>query len=573
MQNVRSLRRSLLLALSLLSAGAASEALSSSAVRANPLLARPAGGYGAYLAGRFAQSQNDLGYAATELLAAHRADPANAELLMQAFLGCLLDARAEAVSLAAQLPDSPIAQLLLADQDAAAGRWDAAERRYRNLKREGLTQLVQPLLIAWAQQGAGRTDAALATLHPLLEGQRFRGIYALHAGLIADLAGRSADAARNYRIAQADFGGTNLRLAQILASWEARQGNASEAKRVIESMRQGSRELGIAVPALAARIDERPVANASDGIAEAYLALAASLRQQESSEFPLLLLRLALNLRPDLTAVRLLTADVLDLAKHPAQALAALAPIPESDPLYSLVQLRRAGLQQQAGNTEAATRTLERLAQDMPDRPEPLTQLGDILRAKSRFAEAVAAYDRAIERISQPTSGDWPLFYARGIAHDRAHHWDQAEADLEHALRLSPNEAYVLNYLGYSLTEQGRNLARAKQMIEKAAELRPNDGAIVDSLGWVLMRQGDSAAAVRWLERAVELEPEDPTINSHLGDAYWSIGRKLQAEFQWRRALNLNPEPSDAAKLEAKLREAAPGPVASPATAAARQVQ
>jgi len=567
MQNTRSLRR-LIFALSLLSACAASEAVGSSVVRASPLSGVAAGSYGAYLAGRFAESQDDFAYAATELLAAQRANAGNAELLAQAFLACLLDGRPEAESLAAQLPNSPAAQLLLADQDVAAGRWGSAERRYRDVPREGLTQLVQPLLIAWAQQGAGRTEAALATLQPLSEGQRFRGIYALHAALIADLAGRNADAARLYRVAQTDFGGTNLRLAQIVASWQERQGDASEARQTIESMRQGDQEFSIALPALMARDHERPVANATEGIAEAYLALAASLREQERSEFPLVLLRLALNLRPDFTAARLLMADAFDAGKHPALALSALAPVANSDPLYSLVQLRRAGLDQQSGDTDAATRTLERLAQEIPSSPEPLAQLGDIMRTKSRFAEAISAYDRAIERVAQPSRADWPLFYARGIAHDRAHQWDQAEADLEHALRLSPDEPYVLNYLGYSWAEQGRELSRARQMIEKAAELRPNDGAIIDSMGWVLMRQGDGAAAVHWLERAVELEPEDPTINAHLGDAYWAIGRKLQAEFQWRRALNLNPEPDDQAKLQAKLHEAASDPATVPATAA-----
>jgi tetratricopeptide (TPR) repeat protein len=567
MQNVRSLRRFLFLALAFFAA-AALQGVDWAAARANSVSSPTRGSYAAFLAGRFAESQDDFTFAASELLAAQRSDPTNHELLAQAFLACLLDGRSEATALARQLPGSPAAQLVLADQDAAAGRWESAEQRYRDVAQQGLTQLVKPLLIAWAEQGAGRTDAALATLQPLIEGQRFRGIYALHAGLIADLAGRGADAARFFRVAQAEFGGTNLRLAQILASWQARQGHPSESRQAIESLHQGSPELSIAIPALLQQVNDLPVASATDGIAEAYLALAASLRQQDSSEFPLILLRLALNLRPDLTAARLLMADVYDAAKHLGPALAVLAPVADSDPLYSLVQLRRAGIEQQSGNLDAAIRTLERLAQRTPDSSEPLAQLGDILRAKSRFDEAVDAYSRAIARVGEPTRADWPLFYARAVAQDRAHHWEPAEADLEQALKLSPDEPYVLNYLGYSWTEQGRNLARARQMIEKAAELRPNDGAIVDSLGWVLLRQGDTAGAVHWLERAVELEPEDPTINGHLGDAYWAIGRKLQAEFQWRRALNLNPEPDDAAKLQAKLHEAAADTVASPATAA-----
>ena len=136
----------------------------------------------------------------------------------------------------AQLPDSQAAQLLLGQAEVRAGHWQAAEQRFRALPRQGLTQLLQPLLIAWSQQGDGRTDAALATLRPFLDGQRFRGVYALHAALIADQAGRTADAAKLYRQAQAEFGGMNLRLAQILASAQARRGHLGEAQRILAGL-------------------------------------------------------------------------------------------------------------------------------------------------------------------------------------------------------------------------------------------------------------------------------------------------------------------------------------------------
>jgi len=193
----------------------------------------------------------------------------------------------------------------------------------------------------------------------------------------------------------------------------------------------------------------------------------------------------------------------------------------------------------------------------------PDEQRGDILREKQRFPDAIAAYDKAIGRIGHPAGSDWIVFYDRGVAEERAHLWPKADADFHHALELSPDQPFVLNYLGYSYADMGHHLNEARDMIQRAAERRPNDGAITDSLGWVMYRQGDAKEAVKTLERAVELDPEDATINGHLGDAYWAAGRKVEAQYQWRRALTLNPPPDDAAKLEAKLNTGHAGAVLS----------
>ena len=147
----------------------------------------------------------------------------------------------------------------------------------------------------------------------------------------------------------------------------------------------------------------------------------------------------------------------------------------------------------------------------------------------------------------------WALYYSRGIAYERSNQWNLAEADLEHALELKPDQPLVLNYLGYSWIDRGEKLHRGLKMIEKAVELRPDDGYIVDSLGWAHYRLGDYASAVEYLEKALELVPEDPTINDHLGDAYWKSGRMTEARYQWRRALQFKPDKEDVKPIEAKL--------------------
>ncbi len=556
MQHIRAAKRSVLIALTLLSACGASGVTSS---RSTDIGGAP----GDYLAGRFAISEGDYGTAASDLLRAADQEPTNPELTLQAFIASINAGRPEAAKLARRLPDSQVAQLVLADVDAKAGRWQAAEQTFHALPRQGMTQLLQPLVVAWAQLGEGHVDSALSTLRPYIDNPRFRGLFALHGAMIADLGNRSDEAGRLYHTAEGDLTEPNLRLAQILASWQARSGQAAEAQHTLAALPSVAPDMTIAMPGLLASATKRPVPRPIDGVAEAYFTFAALLRGQEANDFALIMLQLALDLRPDFAAARVLTADILAGQNHLQVALRALNEIASTDPILPVVQLRRAGLLDRLGRSDEAMKELDRMSRDYPSSPLPDVQRGDILRQKSHFPEAVAAYDKSIARISKPVASDWLVYYNRGVAEERSHQWDKADADFRTALKLSPDQPYVLNYLGYSYADRGWHLSEARQMIQRAAESRPNDGAITDSLGWIMFRQGDTQQAVKTLERAAELDPEDATINEHLGDAYFAVGRKLEARYQWRRALTLHPAADDVPKLEAKIASGRPGPVIS----------
>ena len=525
------------------------------------------GAFGAYLAGRFAATETDTEAAADSMLAALRADPDQPEVLNRAFLAALLDGRSEAQRLARRLPDNPAANLLLAGADVQAGRWDKAEQRVRALGRTGPVQVLQPALLAWIQLGRGQPDQALATLRPLVEQNRLRALNALHAALIADVAMRVRDAERFARMAVADQPQPTWRLAVLAAGVLHRAGRPQEAQRLLEQMAESGDDAALAITDQTRRalLATRGVASPADGWAEAYTALAAALRSQGSADFSLVLAQLAVRLRPGFAPALALTADALADQGHAEQALAVLSRIAADDPLAPVIGLRRAVLLDKLDRTEEAVALLRRLAETYPSMPQAAARLGDMLRARNRFAEAAVAYDQALARGGPGGERDWALLYARGIARERSGDWTRAEADFLRALEIAPEQPYVLNYLGYTWAEQGKNLDRAKAMLLRATELRPQDGNIADSLGWVLFRLGELPGAVTWLEKAVELEPRNSVINDHLGDAYWATGRQREARFQWQRAASTDPEPAELVKIEAKLRDGLPGYPASTA--------
>jgi Flp pilus assembly protein TadD len=273
---------------------------------------------------------------------------------------------------------------------------------------------------------------------------------------------------------------------------------------------------------------------------------------------------MALSLDPQRNDAWLMLGDILQQNGDVEGARVAYMKPKSNAAEFPTAQAKLAWSYQSAGDKEGALK-LARTAAATGDTEARIT-LSDLLRANEIYPEAIALLDTLIGEAKSP---DWQLYYARGQAYDRTGQWKAAEADLYQALKLRPDEAELLNYLGYAWIDRGERLDEAMGMVEKAVAANPRSGAIVDSLGWAHYRLGDYKKAVEVLEQAVELEAGDPEINNHLGDAYWRVGRRIEAEFQWQRALSLDPPAKIKAEAEAKLKSGLgpTGPAAAPVTA------
>ncbi|MGB0670003.1 MAG: tetratricopeptide repeat protein, partial [Rhodospirillales bacterium] len=351
---------------------------------------------------------------------------------------------------------------------------------------------------------------------------------------------------------------STIREIQILGAAYEAVGDAKMAKALYEGFQAANPRADLVDGDLArlAAGGEAPklIAGAADGAAEALFGIAGWLRQQNVQETALVLGRFAEILRPGLDVNAILVADILEQTGRLEAANAVYAAMSADSPFSWAVRLRIANNFERLDRVGDAVKLLKAMAVERPKSPEPMINLGDVLRGEEKFEDALAAYNAAFERIGKPGPDHWSLYYARGITLERTKNWPAAEADFLQALEFQPEQPYVLNYLGYSWVEKGLHLDRAKEMIHRAVELRPHDGYIVDSLGWVYFQLGEFEQAAKHLEKAVELRPQDPTINDHLGDAYWRVGRFNEARFQWRRALGLDPEPDAVAAIEAKLK-------------------
>jgi len=437
-------------------------------------------------------------------------------------------------------------------------RKDYAEaRKHLSLSAKGpFSVLTLSLFDAWAA-AALRDEAGMQKdLQALLEQAGTENMAAFHTALLQEYMGKpTAEAAYKKALGT---GVPSPRVLEAYGRFLERNGRAEEAVRLYRShIGDGglSSVIGPGLARIAAKEKtESLVRNPADGAAETLFGIAASLTDAQSADVSILYLRMALYLRPDLGLAQVLLADRFETLRKFDIAIEIYRSIEPSSPYYRMAQIQAALDLQRMGKGEEAIASLKKLTASRASDSESWVALGDTYRASNMFAEAVDAYNRAEKAIARPSKRDWTMFYARAMAKEKIKRLDESEADIQTALKLSPDQPELLNYLGYSWVDRGRNIPQALTMLEKARTLRPYDGYIVDSVGWAYYQLGRYDDAATTLSAAVLLVPGDPTINDHLGDALWRSGRRIAARFQWNHALTFSDADTDKAVIERKLK-------------------
>lgn len=511
---------------------------------------------GLYLAARHATAQHDYGRATMLLDAVLAGDPASLDVLRSAFnlavsAGQIDTAVALAPRIQAFNPADELALSVRVLADIREGRYGSARDGLQLIPGAGLSRLVVPLIGAWAEAGLGQRETALTALSGLAGEPAFRVLGTLHRAMVLDYLGDAAGAESAY--AEAAARNLSGRTVQLIGGFFERSG-ASDRARALYQQYQADVLVAEALARLDAGGPPPAVPNPAEGVAQALFGVAGLLMQQNANEAALIYARFVPYLDPGLVQGQVLIAGLLANLGQPEQALAVYQALAAAGgPVARNAEVQSALMMNALDRQADALDVLQRLVAVDPQRTDALVAIGDVHRRAGAFAEAVDAYDRAIAA----GAGDWRSLYKRSLAFTGLDRLAEAEADLMAALELSPDQAMLLNALGYMWADKGVNLDRALALAVRADQLQPNDGAIIDSIGWAHYRLGHLTEAQAALERAILLEPEDPVINDHLGDLYWAIGRRIEAGFQWRRALR-HAEETAAPLLRQKIESGLP---------------
>ena len=201
---------------------------------------------------------------------------------------------------------------------------------------------------------------------------------------------------------------------------------------------------------------------------------------------------------------------------------------------------------------------MKKLMDGKNDRETDMT-LAQLYDKARKFDDAAKALDAA-EKLSTTDEDKENIWFMRGAMYERMKKIDIAEVEFRKVLKVDPENANALNYIGYMLADRNMRLNESLDMITKALELSPENGAFLDSLGWVYFRLGRLPEAEENLRRAVSKTPGDPTVHDHIAQVLMAESKVQEAIQQWQTSLKnwdagapADLEPAEVAKVKSNL--------------------
>ncbi len=201
------------------------------------------------------------------------------------------------------------------------------------------------------------------------------------------------------------------------------------------------------------------------------------------------------------------------------------------------------------GDVEAMRRAFERLRERFPDQATGLLVAeAEAFRELDDNQAAFAILNAAVEQYPEDTD----LRYSRALAAERVDQLTLLETDLRQLIEADPENAHALNALGYTLADRTTRFMEAKALIERALALLPQDAAVLDSMGWVHYRLGDLDMALEYLDKAYR-QARDGEIAAHLVEVLWEQGDKERARSVFDEALDRLPDDEHLEEIQGRL--------------------
>ncbi len=252
---------------------------------------------------------------------------------------------------------------------------------------------------------------------------------------------------------------------------------------------------------------------------------------------------------PESDKVRYYLGAVYQEMDRPQLSLSHFKQIPPTSPYFPESVVQSAQMLKASGRGDDALEHVERSIKARDDIPQLYAFYATLLDERKAFKKALAMLKVAVEKF--PTNTQLNFFL--GTIHDRLGSTTETIAQMRKVLEVDGEHVQALNYLAYTFAEMGSNLDEAYAFAQQALKLQPNDPYILDTIGWIYFKRDDTETAIKYLEAAHKANGDEAIIAEHLGDAYLRHQMWQKAQTMYKRAAALETDTDQNRKIMEKL--------------------
>lgn len=246
---------------------------------------------------------------------------------------------------------------------------------------------------------------------------------------------------------------------------------------------------------------------------------------------------------PDESRAQALYGEMLFRNGKLEEALEVIDKVLESDVSRYSVWEQKLFIENDIRDSDAILKTSLRAMELFPMQPLPYLFNGFANYQLKDWDAARRSLENGVMLVVDNDFLEAQFYSTLGDVYNQLKEHKKSDENYEKALKLRPDDAFVLNNYSYYLTLRGENLERAREMAELANQLMPDRAAFQDTFGWVLYKLGDYTGAEKWIKKAIENDEDNsPVLLEHYGDVLYKLGRKEEAHGYWIKAGQQNGE-------------------------------
>lgn len=509
--------------------------------------------FGAYLSGILARNNQDIETAALYYQQAYLGDPKNPALIRETYflsgLAGHFDVFMQTAQQMAHFKNSYYAPLFLAADAVKQGDYTTALKMVSVINSPDYVHGVLCAVIqAWSYAALGNEKQAFHALTSLKNKDETIGLYWYQRALISIYLGQTQMAKEAFEQL------IPLEMPTITSLMAARWfylsinewTNDNDMKIKYEQTIQKNKALG---ELLVTRADEFQRVSPAHGVADTFFLISTAWDNQgKSAETGLMFNQLALHLAPNCNVYKIWGGEQYETIEYYMEANRLYDTVTPSSDTVLLKKALNFMLMKQLDEAEYI---LTELSLRIPSHTMLATMLGNLYRDTNRPALAEQKYNWVLSHLPQDEKKERAhIYFMRAIVQDKMGRIQERDDSLLQALSLTPDNADILNYLGYVWLDEKKDIQKAMKYILRAYQLTPKQPHIWDSLAWGYYKQGDYDKALDYAEKAADKMPYSALVQSHLGDIYSVLGRKREAGYQYHKALNLKEDMTEELKGE-----------------------